>query len=191
MYGGTFDPPHVGHLIVAADVYEALELDLLLFVPSAVHPFKGSAVRAPAELRVEMVRAAIRGDGRFEVDDVELRRSGPSYTVDTLRALRERYPGAELFFLLGADNLRELPAWREPEAIPRLATLVVISRGGENAGPGLPLPALTVPVTRVDVSSTEVRRRAAAGTSIRYLVPDAVREIVARESLYRDRVSFA
>lgn len=190
VFGGTFDPPHLGHLMVAADAHEALELDRLLLVPSAVHPFKGGSVRAPAELRVEMVRAAVRGDDRFEVDDVELRRPGPSYTVDTLRALRGRHPEAEIFFLLGADNLRELPAWREPEEIARLATLAVISRGGEHAGPDLPYPALPVRVRRVDVSATEVRRRVGAGKSIRYLVPEAVREIIAREALYRDRVSF-
>ncbi len=191
VFGGTFDPPHLGHLVVAADVFEALRLDRLLLVPSAQHPFKGSSVRATPELRVEMIRAAVEGDPRFEVDEVELHREGPSYTVDTLRALRERYPDAELFFLIGADNLRELPAWREPEEVVRLATLVVMSRGGEHAGSGAPYPAAAVNVTRVDISATEIRRRAGSGRSIRYLVPEAVREIVARELLYREPVSSA
>lgn len=191
VFGGTFDPPHLGHLVVATDVFEALRLDRLLLVPSAQHPFKGSSVRAAPELRVEMIRAAVRGDPRFEVDELELHRAGPSYTVDTLRALRERYPDAELFFLIGADNLRELPAWREPEEVVRLATLVVMSRGGERAGPDVPYPALAVKVTRVDISATEIRRRAGSGRSIRYLVPEAVREIIARESLYRESVSSA
>jgi nicotinate-nucleotide adenylyltransferase len=182
--GGTFDPPHLGHLVVAADAYEALRLDRLLFVPSAQHPFKHSRVRAAPELRAEMVSAAIRGDERFGVDEMELHRPGPSYTVDTLRSLRERFPEDELFFFIGADNLRELPSWREPEEVVRLATLVVMSRGGEHAGPVLPYPALAVEVTRVDISATEVRRRAGSGRSIRYLVPEAVREIIARESLY-------
>lgn len=185
VFGGTFDPPHLGHLIVAADVYEALELDRLLLVPSAMHPFKGSAVHASAEQRAELLRAAILGDERFEVDEIELRRSGPSYTVDTLRVLREREPDAELFFVMGADNVRDLPKWREPEEIVRLARLAIVARAGERVAPELPFPSLTVPVTRVDISSTEIRRRAAAGRSIRYLVPEAVREVILREALYR------
>lgn len=184
--GGTFDPPHVGHLIAAVDAYEALELDRVLLVPSAVHPFKQGRVRAPAELRAEMARAAVAGDERFEVEEMELRRTGPSYTVDTLRALRERWPDAEIFFLVGADNVRDFPAWREPEEVARLARLVVVSRAGEGESPELPFPFLTLSVTRVDVSATEIRRRAGAGQSIRYLVPEAVREIVEREGLYGD-----
>lgn len=184
VFGGTFDPPHLGHLIVASDAHRALELDRLLFVPSALHPFKRGEVRASPELRVEMLRAAVHGDERFGVDEAELRRPGPSYTVDTLRALRERFPRAELFFLMGADNVRDLPAWREPEEIVRLARLAVVSRVGERPAPEAPFPLLSVPVTRVDVSSTEVRRRAAAGEPIRYLVPEAVRGIILREALY-------
>jgi len=188
LFGGTFDPPHHGHLIVASDAYAALGLTRLLLVPSAVHPFKRFRVRAPASLRAEMVRAAVRGDERFEVDELELHRAGPSYTVDTLRALRERYPEAELFLLIGADNVRELPQWHEPEEIVRLARLGVVSRGGGAIREDTELPLVPVPVTRVDISSTEIRRRVAAGESIRYLVPDAVREIVLREGLYRDPI---
>lgn len=186
--GGTFDPPHHGHLIAAADVHAALGLDRVLFVPSAVPPHKRTTVQAPAALRLEMVRAATRGDERFEVDDLELRRPGPSYTVDTLRVLRERFPGAELFFLVGADNVRELASWREPEEIVRLARIVAVPRGCESADPDSPFPVLSVPITRIGISATEIRRRAGAGESIRYLVPDAVREIVAREGLYRETV---
>ncbi|MDB4949643.1 MAG: nadD [Gemmatimonadetes bacterium] len=186
VFGGTFDPPHVGHLIAAADAHRALGLDRLLFVPSAVPPHKRSTVRASARLRLEMVRAAIAGDGRFAADDLELRRSGPSYSVDTLRALKEREPAGELFFLIGADNLRELPGWHRPHEIVRLATLVVLSREGEGPGGGAgPFPARHVAVTRVDVSATDVRARAARGEPIRYLVPEAVRAVVEREGLYR------
>lgn len=184
--GGTFDPPHHGHLVIAADVHDALGLDRVLLVPSAVPPHKRHTVQASAELRLEMLHAAVRGDPRFEVDDLELRRPGPSYTVDTLRALRERFPGAELFFLIGADNVRELSSWREPEEIVRLARIVAVPRGCESIDAEAPFPFLTVPVIRTEVSATEVRRRVAAGLSIRYLVPDAVREIVARERLYRE-----
>jgi nicotinate-nucleotide adenylyltransferase len=184
VYGGAFDPPHLGHLVAASDACEALGLHRLLWVPSAVHPLK--AVRTAAAVRLEMVRAAIAGDDRFQADGLELRRTGPSYTVDTLRELRDRHPGAELFFITGADNLADLPRWREPDEIARLATLAVVSRAGDSLPEGGPYPAVAVPVTRVDVSSTQVRRRVAAGLSIRYLVPGAVGAVIERERLYRD-----
>jgi nicotinate-nucleotide adenylyltransferase len=184
VYGGAFDPPHLGHLVAASDACGALGLHRLLWIPSAVHPLK--AVRTAADVRLEMVRAAIGGDPRFAADDLELRRTGPSYTVDTLRELRVREPGAELFFLTGADNLADLPRWREPDEIARLATLAVVSRAGDTLPAGSPYPAVAVAVTRVDLSSTEIRRRVAAGLSIRYLVPEAVRAVVEREGLYRD-----
>ena len=184
IYGGAFDPPHLGHLVAASDACEALGLHRLLWIPSAVHPLK--AVRTAAGVRLEMVRAAVAGDGRFAADDLELRRTGPSYTVDTLRELRAREPDAALFFLTGADNLADLPRWREPDEIARLATLAVVSRAGDSLPADAPYPAVAVKVTRVDVSSTEIRRRVAAGQSIRYLVPDAVRAVIERERLYRD-----
>ena len=183
VFGGTFDPPHVGHLIVAAEAHRALELDRLLLVPAALPPHKREGVHTPAEIRLEMVRRAVRGDVRFRVDDVEVRREGPSYTVDTLRVLAERMPGTELFLLIGADNLRDFPAWREPDEILRLARLVVLERSGEQGS--APVPALRVPVTRIDVSATEVRRRVGAGESIRYLVPEAVRRMVEHRGLYQ------
>lgn len=186
VYGGTFDPPHLGHLVAASEACEALRLDRVLWIPSAVHPLKGGRVRTPPETRLEMVRAAVAGDPRFAADDLELRRPGPSYTVDTLREIRAREPDAALFLLAGADILAELPRWREPDEILRLATLAVVARAGEGAHGG-GVPAVPVEITRVDVSSTEVRRRVAAGQSIRYLVPEAVRAVVAREGLYRDR----
>lgn len=186
VFGGTFDPPHLGHLVVASDACEALGLGRVLWVPSAVPPHKLRTVQAPAEARLEMVRAAIGGDPRFEADDLELRRAGPSYTVDTLRELAARHPGDELVLLIGADNLREIPGWREPAEILRLARVAVLSRDGAGVPPDAPIPAPAVAVPRVDVSATEVRRRAAAGETIRYLVPDAVRALVERRGLYRE-----
>lgn len=185
VFGGTFDPPHLGHLVAASDAAQALGLDRVVWVPSAVHPFKRGRVRASAEVRMEMVLAAIEGDPRFAADDLELRREGPSYTVDTLRELSRRHPGAELFLLIGADNLRDLPAWREPDEVVRLARLAVVARAGEGVPEDAPCPAVAVGVTRVDVSSTEVRRRAAAGETIRYLVPEPVRLLIERRRLYR------
>ena len=187
VFGGTFDPPHLGHLAAASDAAQALALDRVLWIPAAEHPFKRGSVAAPPELRLEMVRAAVAGDGRFEACDLELRRSGPSYTVTTLRELQAWHPGAELFFLTGADNLRELAQWREPDEVVRLARLVVVSRQGEGVPVGLPYAATAVSVTRLDISSTELRRRVAAGETIRYLVPEPVREISERTGLYRER----
>jgi nicotinate-nucleotide adenylyltransferase len=186
VFGGTFDPPHVGHLIAAADAFRELGLHRMLLVPAAEPPHKRGRAITPAPLRLEMVRAAIRGDDRFAADDLELRRAGPSYSADTLRELHERQPAGELFFLVGADQLRELPTWHRPEEVVRLARLVVLCREGTGLGERPPYPAREVAVTRVDVSATEVRRRAARGESIRYLVPEPVRAIIEREGLYRE-----
>jgi nicotinate-nucleotide adenylyltransferase len=185
IFGGTFDPPHVGHLLVAADACAALRLDRLLLVPSAAPPHKRGKVRATAEQRLAMVRAAVAGDERFEVDDLELRRPGASYTVDTLRELAVRHPGAELFFIVGVDQLREFHSWREPEEVARLAHLAVMAREGESVPREGPFPVIPIPVTRVDLSATEVRRRVEAGQSIRYFVPDPVLEIIERDGLYK------
>jgi nicotinate-nucleotide adenylyltransferase len=185
VFGGTFDPPHLGHLAAASEAATALSLSRVLWIPAAEHPFKRGSVSAPPEARLEMVRAAIAGDERFEACDLELRREGPSYTVTTLRELHARHPGAELFFLTGADNLRELHKWREPDEVVRLARLVVVSRRGEGVPAELELPATAVPVTRIDISSTDLRRRIAAGETVRYLVPDAVRAVIGRLGLYR------
>lgn len=186
MFGGTFDPPHLGHLAAASDAFEALGLDRLLFVPAAEPPHKRGRERTPAALRLEMVRAAIAGDPRFAADDRELRRGGPSYTVDTLRELRGDAPADELYLLVGADQMREMHTWHRASELARLATPAVLSREGGGAPAGGAFRPVPVPVTRVDVSATELRRRVAAGRSIRYLVPEAVRAIVERERLYRD-----
>lgn len=186
LFGGTFDPPHLGHLVLASEVCDALALDRVLWVPSAEHPFKRGQVRTPAATRLAMVRAAIQGDPRFEASDIELRREGVSYTVDTLRQLKGLHPDAELFLLAGADVVREMPAWREPHEVARLARVVAITRSGDGLPEGLPLPATPVSVTRLDVSATEIRRRVAAGETIRYLVPDPVRALIEDGGLYRE-----
>jgi nicotinate-nucleotide adenylyltransferase len=153
----------------------------MIFVPAALPPHKQSQAITPAGLRLRMLSAAIEGDARFSVDEVELERSGPSYTVDTLRAFRRRHPTAELFLLIGADQYSELSTWREPEEIVRLAHLAVMTREGDG---GASDAALAVPVTRIDLSATEIRRRVAAGESIRYLVPQAVETLIRTHSLY-------
>jgi nicotinate-nucleotide adenylyltransferase len=183
--GGTFDPPHLGHLVVASDAFERLALDRLILVPSATPPHKHGSVQATAAQRLAMVRAAVAGDARFEVDDLELRRPGPSYTVDTLRAMRDRFPGCEILFLIGVDAARELPSWREPGEVARLARLAVLSRGGETLPTEGGEPPLRVEVTRIDISATAIRERVARGLPIRYHVPEPVRAIIEREGLYR------
>ena len=132
-----------------------------------------------------MVRAAVRDDPRFEVDDLELRRGGASYSVDTLRQMQARHPGAELFFLVGADQMRELHSWREPHEVARLACLSVVTRDGDAPDEGGPFPHRLVHVTRIDLSATDIRRRVREGESIRYFVPEGVREVIEREGLYR------
>lgn len=185
IFGGTFDPPHVGHLIVAQDALLRLELERVLFVPAATPPHKMQRAVSPAEVRLALLERAIGDDARFEIADLELRRAGPSYTVDTLRELRKSRPAAELYFLVGVDQFRELSTWRAPEEVARLARLVVLSRGESDiaglAGP----PHLPLTVSRVDVSSTEIRRRVAAGEPIRYLVPPGVEEMIRARGLYR------
>jgi nicotinate-nucleotide adenylyltransferase len=184
VFGGTFDPPHLGHLIVASAAFDALRLDRILFVPAAVPPHKLGMVIATAEQRLQMVRASVQGDERFQVDELELHRPGSSFTVDTLRALRETQPDSELFFLLGVDQLRELHTWREPEEISSLATLAVLSRGGDQPAQAGRYRFQPVAVPRIDIAATEIRRRVKAGESIRYLVTEPVRKLIEDWGLY-------
>lgn len=182
--GGTFDPPHVGHLLAASDAFEALALDRLLFVPAAQQPLKAGLVSASALDRAAMVQRLVEGDPRFAVDAIEIERGGLSYTVDTLRALRTRWTGdVALFLLIGRDVAATLPMWREPDAIMAMAQIVVLTRAGESAE--LPAGVRALTTRRVDVSSTEVRARVREGKSIRGFVPDAVADYIAAAALYR------
>ncbi len=185
VFGGTFDPPHHGHLMVASDAFEALALDRLLFVPAAEPPHKPQGVRATTEQRLRMLRAATQTDSRFAVDTAEVDRGGASYTVDTLRELGAREPDAELVFLLGIDQFRALAGWREPQEVARLARLGVLSRGGESPDLSGHYPGIHVAVRRVDISSTEIRERVATERPFRHLVPEGVWRIIEAEGLYR------
>ncbi len=182
VFGGTFDPPHIGHLVAAQDAHTALGLDRVVMVPAAVPPHKLDRPITPGPLRLELLRAAVADDARFEVSDMELRRDGPSWTVDTLRALRECRPGTELFLLVGVDQFAEFDTWRDPDEIRRIARIAVLSRGGAAAPAGSDWSAVNV--TRIDLASTEVRRRVAAGLPIRFLVPDPVEALIVRHGLY-------
>jgi nicotinate-nucleotide adenylyltransferase len=191
LLGGTFDPPHVGHLLAAVDALEALALDRLVLVPSGQQPLKVGEVAATPAQRLAMARLLVGEQPRLAVDPIEIERGGLSYSVDTLSAYAERHPAAERFFLVGADVLTTFDKWREPERVLRLARLVVLRRavdgGGRVAVPRAPAGAepIELPTRRVDVSSTEVRARVRAGKSVRGFVPDAVAAYIASEGLYR------
>jgi len=184
IFGGTFDPPHIGHLVAAQDACVALFLDRLFFVPAAAPPHKIDARVSSVAVRLEMLRAAISGNTNFEVSTIELDRSGPSYTVDTLRQLRQEFPDATLYLLVGVDQVREFSSWRESDEVLRLAELVMLARGEAGADSPAGFVRHTVAVTRLDISSTLIRARVAQGHPIRYLVPDAVAEIIRREGIY-------
>ena len=187
IFGGTFDPPHRGHSIAAEEVMEALRLDRLLWVPAAVPPHKRDRTVTAAEVRRRMVAAAIANHTGFELCDLELARDGVSYTVDTLRELRSANPGWSLFLVLGADLLAGFGSWRDPVAIRRMAQLVAISRSAAAIPPASDLPAGVrhVPVTPVDVSSSEIRRRVAGGKTVSTMVATQVLSIIESERLYR------
>jgi nicotinate-nucleotide adenylyltransferase len=185
LFGGSFDPVHHGHLIVGQVAAEKLKLDSLRFVPARAQPFKLGQHRSSSEHRAAMLSLALAGTPRFTVDHCELDRPGPSYTVDTLRHLREQEPGAEFVLLLGADAAADLPGWREAECLPDLARIAVFGRPGSSP-PVLPWTTATVEVPAIDISATEVRRRARQGLSVRYWVPDAVAEYIATHQLYLD-----
>ena len=188
VFGGTFDPPHVGHLLMASDARDALQLDRLIFVPAGAQPFKiDTPPVASAQDRLEMVRLAIADDAQFAVDDAEINRKGLSFTVDTLEHLAERNPGAARFFLLlGEDALAGFEQWRNPARIRELATIAAMRREGmgsavDKIGPGV----LTVSTRRVDVSSTEIRKRLRDGKSIKGFVPESVDRFIEARGLYR------
>lgn len=183
LFGGSFDPIHHGHLLVAQLVLEAVGLEQLRFVPAREQPFKAGRHAARAADRARMVAAAIAGAPRFALEPLELERTGPSYTVDTLRALRAREPQTDFALLVGADAAGDLPLWHEADALPGLATIIVITRPGADL-PGLPWPVRVVSVPAIEISATAIRERVAAGHSIRYWVPDPVAQIIHDAELY-------
>lgn len=185
LFGGTFDPPHVGHLLAASDAFEALELDRLIWIPAGRQPFKDQDVHGAPVQRAEMLDAMIAGDSRFAVDRLELEREGLSYTVETLTEYARRHPTARRFLLIGADLVDQLPTWREAERLPTLAEIVVLERESPVERAPAPFVAARVPTRRIDVSSTEIRMRIRSGRSIHGFVTDAVARYIAASGLYR------
>jgi nicotinate-nucleotide adenylyltransferase len=192
--GGSFNPPHLAHLVCASEAATQLDLDRVLLTPVAAPPHKDADRDPGPQERLELCRLAIVGDERLGVCDIEVRRGGPSYTVDTLRELHARDPGDDLTFIVGGDIALGLPSWHEPEAVLGLARLAVAERSGagrQDIATRLAecfadaAPPVFFDMPRLDISSSQIRRRVAEGRPIRYLVPDLVAEHIARGRLYR------
>lgn len=195
--GGTFNPPHIGHLICAQEAHAQLALDRVVLMPAGQPPHKQVSADPGAEARLAMCEAAVGDDERFAVSRLELDRAGRSYTVDTLKALHDQHPQDDLTFIVGGDMARSLPTWREPEAVLELATLAVAERAGSEredirgelrglvTATGTDERVRFFDMPRIDVSSSLVRERVATGRPIRYLVPDAVAAAIAQNGWYR------
>jgi nicotinate-nucleotide adenylyltransferase len=197
LFGGSFDPVHLGHLLLAEYCREQARLDQVVFLPAAVPPHKQDRTLSPAEQRIEMLKLAVAGHEQFTVSRYEVDRGGVSYTVETLRHYREQDPEGELFLLVGADMLHDLPRWREAGEICRLAIPVAVRRPGTGDLDYSLLAGLVPPdrlnlfrqyqveMPQIGLSSTDLRRRVAAGQSIRYQTPRAVEKYIETQGLYR------
>lgn len=185
LFGGSFDPVHLGHLLVARAAFEELQLSRLFFIPVAQSPFKPDSRPAPASARLRMLRLALAGQSEYEVDDQEIKRGGLSFTIDTVRDYAARYPTAEIFYLIGADHIAQLPKWREAGELARLLEFVVIPRPG-STGLALQPPFKLRPLQGfpLGVSSSQIRARVRAGLPLRPLVPPAVAEAIRESKLY-------
>ncbi len=190
LFGGTFDPIHLGHLVLAEQCREACGLDLVWFVVAGSPPHKPGD-RTAVSHRLEMVRIAIAGHPAFSVSEVEAKRPGPHYSVETLAAVHRERPGDDLHFLIGADSLADLPHWRQPEEIARLATIVVVNRPGIDLSPTLPdfgpgtHPLRQVTIPPIGIASHDLRHRLAERRSVRYMVPRGVEAYIDAHQLYR------
>ncbi|MBN1563817.1 MAG: nicotinate (nicotinamide) nucleotide adenylyltransferase [Anaerolineae bacterium] len=194
IYGGTFDPPHMGHLILAETARDSLQLDRVLFVPAGNPPHKAaSTIRASANHRIAMVELAIAKNDHFALSRVDVDRPGPHYSVDMLARLHDEYPGAEFVFLIGADSLRDLPQWSRPAELLALARLGVMRRPGveppdlaelERDVPGLAARVEWVDAPLIDIAARDLARRLAQGHSVRYQLPDAVLAYIKQHGLY-------
>ncbi len=185
--GGTFNPPHIGHLIVAEHVRIEMSLDRVMFIPAFIPPHKLYDDVVSSEHRVAMLNLAIQNNPHFEVSESELRRGGVSFTVDTLEELTAKRPSDEFVLLIGMDNLLEFPTWKSPEKILELAKVVVMTRPGfaEKDNPLIKKDAMRLcPVPEIGISSTEIRKRVHEGRSVRYLVPDSVADYLLEHRLY-------
>ena len=182
IYGGTFDPVHHAHLILAREAIETLDLHKVILVPAAISPLKKAAPVASGEVRLAMLRAAIKGEPEFEVDECELLRPPPSYTIDTVEEICRRERDAAIYCLIGEDNVEQLPRWHRFVELEKMVRFVVLDRTGKQ-----PSHSYQLIRRRIDISATEIRGRVAQNESIRYLVPESVEETIQREKLYREQ----
>ena len=182
IYGGSFDPIHHGHLILAREAREALNLEKIIFVPAALSPFKALPAVAIGGMRLKMLHAAIEGEEGFGIDDCELRRPPPSWTIDTVLEIQKRETNAEIYLLIGEDTVATLDHWRRFDELNKLVRFLVLDRTGSQTRSDYQIVR-----RKIDISATDVRKRVAHGQSIRYLVPPAVAEIIQREKLYREQ----
>ncbi len=194
LFGGTFDPPHLGHLILASEAFTQLRLDRLLWVLTPVPPQKRGQVITPLEHRLAMLELAIAGNPSFELSRVELERPGPHYTRDTVKRIQADIPSADVILLIGGDSLRDLPTWhRAVDLVAACREIGVMRRPGDSADlsalerslPGIRPKVRFVDAPLLEIASSEIRRRAAAGESFRYYVPPAVHEYILQHNLYR------
>jgi len=198
LFGGSFNPIHIGHLVAAEGAREALRLEKVIFIVAGIPPHKSSNL-APATDRLHMVELAIADNPSFAVSDVEVCRPGPSYTVDTVRAFRQQLgPAAELYFIIGGDSVAELPTWRSVREVAELCRIIPVTRPGYNYPDPKPLEAAlgadkaaalyrdAVHIPLLDVSASDIRWRLREGRSVRYLVPEAVRNYLLARNLYRN-----
>ena len=194
LFGGTFDPPHLGHLILASEAFTQLRLDRLLWVLTPVPPQKRGQVITPLEHRLAMLELAIAGNSSFELSRVELERPGPHYTLDTVKRIQADIPSADVILLIGGDSLRDLPIWhRAMDLVAVCREIGVMRRPGDSVDllalerslPGIRPKVRFVDAPLLEIASSEIRRRAAAGESFRYYVPSAVHEYILQHNLYR------
>lgn len=182
--GGTFNPIHIGHLILAEEVREKLKLDRIIFVPAYLPPHKDNSDIAPANARLAMVKLAIKGNKYFSISDTEIKRNGHSYTIDTLKEFKKIYPEDELYFVIGSDLLKYLDDWKDLDEIIKMVRFVVATR------PGYPLEKIpshisTIPIRAVDISGFEIRKAIRENKSFRYLVTEAVYKYILKKKLYK------
>jgi nicotinate-nucleotide adenylyltransferase len=182
IYGGTFDPVHHAHLILARDALETLGLEKVILVPAAISPLKKAAPAASGDIRLKMLQAAIEGEEGFAIDDCELRRPSPSWTIDTVLEIGKRESDSEIYLLIGEDTVATLDRWRRFDDLKKIVRFVVLDRTGSQTQRDYQIVR-----RKIDISATEIRKRVAHEQSIRYLVPPAVEEIIEREKLYREQ----
>lgn len=198
IFGGTFDPPHVGHLILASEALSQLSLDKILWVVTADPPHKQDQSISPVSDRLSMVRAALKGNPAFEISLVEIDRPGPHFALDTIKLLQQQFPDAELIYLIGADSLRDLPTWHKPdELIEKVDGLGVMPRPDIDLDlsdltarfPGLSGKLIFIDTPLIEISSSQIRERAAASQPYRYFVPYDVYEFIEKKQLYYNSIS--